>query len=156
MRANASKKRTSLLPMIRRTSSQAASSACVHDAIVDFDQGYDTVVGERGVTLSGGQRQRVAIARALLKKPPILILDDALSAVDTQTESLILQSLRQRHGKQTTLVIAHRISTLMAADKIVVFEKGQIVQSGTHHDLLKEPGIYKRVWEIQSSLVEEL
>jgi ATP-binding cassette subfamily B protein len=135
---------------------EAASVACVHDAIADFDSGYDTVVGERGVTLSGGQQQRVALARAILKDPPILILDDALSSVDTRTENLILGALRQRHGRHTTLVIAHRLSTLMSADMIIVLEDGRIVQSGTHEKLLKEPGLYRRLWKIQSSLEDDL
>ncbi len=135
---------------------EAASVACVHEAIADFDSGYDTVVGERGVTLSGGQQQRVALARAILKDPPILILDDALSSVDTRTENLILGALRQRHGRHTTLVIAHRLSTLMSADMIIVLENGRIVQSGTHENLLKEPGLYRRLWKIQSSLEDDL
>ncbi|MDY7010730.1 MAG: ABC transporter ATP-binding protein [Planctomycetota bacterium] len=134
---------------------EAASAAGVHDAIVDFDSGYDTVVGERGVTLSGGQQQRVALARAILKKPPILILDDALSSVDTRTENLILQALRRRHGKQTTLIIAHRLSTLMEADNIIVLEDGRITQAGAHQDLLKQPGLYRRLWEKQSYVEEQ-
>ncbi len=135
---------------------EAASAACVHDAISEFDSGYDTVVGERGVTLSGGQRQRVALARAILKDPPILILDDALSSVDTRTENMILHALRQRHGRHTTLIIAHRLSTLMEADKIIVLEGGRIVQAGTHRSLLKQPGLYRRLWEIQSNLEDNL
>ena len=119
---------------------QAAQMACIHESIQEFEKGYDTLVGERGVTLSGGQRQRVAIARAILKDPPILILDDALSAVDTRTESLILEALRRRRGRHTTVVIAHRLSTLMQADRILVLEHGKIVQSGTHASLLAEEG----------------
>jgi ATP-binding cassette subfamily B protein len=134
----------------------AAQAACIHESIVQFDKKYDTLVGERGVTLSGGQRQRVALARAVLKDPPILILDDALSAVDTRTESLILEALRRRHGRHTTLVIAHRLSTLMQADCILVLEHGKIVQSGTHASLLAEEGLYQRLWRIQSSLEEDL
>lgn len=135
---------------------EAASVAHMHEAIAGFDSGYDTVVGERGVTLSGGQRQRVALARAILKDPPILILDDALSSVDTRTENMILRALRQRHGKRTTLIIAHRLSTLMAADMIIVMEHGRIVQSGTHRNLLEEPGLYRRLWKIQSFLEDDL
>lgn len=135
---------------------EAASAAHVHDAIAGFEGGYDTVVGERGVTLSGGQQQRVALARAILKNPPILILDDALSSVDTRTENLILQALRQRHGTRTTLIIAHRLSTLMAADRTIVLDRGRIVQFGTHEELLKEPGLYRRLWEIQSFLEDDL
>src|SRR5262245_34323231 len=99
---------------------EASVSACVHETIKEFEQGYDTVVGERGITLSGGQRQRVALARALLKEPLILILDDALSAVDSETESMILEALKRRRGRHTTIVIAHRLSTLMHADQILV------------------------------------
>lgn len=134
----------------------AAQAACIHDSIEQFEQKYDTLVGERGVTLSGGQRQRVALARAILRDPPILILDDALSAVDTRTESLILDALRRRHGRHTTLVIAHRLSTLMQADQILVLERGRIVQAGTHASLLAEDGLYQRLWKIQSSLEEDL
>lgn len=135
---------------------EAASAAAIHESILTFEKGYDTIVGERGVTLSGGQRQRVALARAILKKPPILILDDALSAVDTRTESVILGALHNRRGKHTTLVIAHRLSTLMQADKIIVLEHGRVVQSGSHEQLLAEQGLYGRLWRIQSSLEEDL
>jgi len=136
--------------------SGAASMACVHDAILEFDEGYDTPVGERGVTLSGGQRQRVALARAILADPPVLILDDALSAVDTRTEAMILDALRRRAGKRTTLLIAHRLSTLMQADRILVFEGGRIVQRGTHEQLVGADGLYRRLWEIQSALADDL
>lgn len=135
---------------------EAADVANIHDAILEFEKGYDTVVGEQGVTLSGGQRQRVALARALLKDPPMLILDDSLSAVDTRTEAMILDALRARHSHRTTLVIAHRLSTLMQADWIIVLEAGQIVQSGTHQTLLQEDGLYRRLWDIQGSLEEDL
>lgn len=128
---------------------EATAIACIHESITDFDEGYDTVVGERGATLSGGQRQRVALARALLLKPAVLILDDALSAVDTETEAVILEALRRRHGKQTTIVIAHRLSTVLNADEIIVLEQGRIVQAGTHHQLLAEEGLYARLWKIQ-------
>jgi ABC-type multidrug transport system fused ATPase/permease subunit len=112
-------------------------------------------VGERGITLSGGQRQRVALARALLKDPLILILDDALSAVDSETESLILAALSTRKGRQTTIVIAHRISTLMHADEILVLDHGRIIQRGTHNGLKDAPGLYGRIWKIQNSLERE-
>ena len=125
--------------------------AAVHNNILDFEDGYDTLVGERGVTLSGGQRQRVALARALLQQPAILILDDALSAVDTETESMILEAMRRRHGRQTTIVIAHRLSTLMHADEIAVLEEGRIVQRGTHATLSREEGLYRRLWTIQTA-----
>ncbi len=134
----------------------AARSACVHDNIMAFEKGYETVVGERGVTLSGGQRQRVALARAILKDPPILILDDALSAVDTETEMLILDALRARHRRRTTLVIAHRLSTLKAADRIIVLEGGRITQSGTHDRLVREDGLYRRLWRIQGAMEDLL
>ncbi|MCE5326014.1 MAG: ABC transporter ATP-binding protein/permease, partial [Planctomycetaceae bacterium] len=134
----------------------AASAAGVHEAIVQFERGYDTLVGERGVTLSGGQRQRVAIARALLKDPPVLILDDALSSVDTQTEAAILAALEQRRGRRTTIVIAHRLATLMRADRTVVLDRGRVVQNGTHAELLQQEGLYRRLWEIQNRLDEDL
>jgi ATP-binding cassette subfamily B protein len=133
---------------------EATSTACIHDSILEFEAGYDTVVGERGVTLSGGQRQRVALARALLRQPAILVLDDALSAVDTGTETLILDALRRRHGVHTTIVIAHRLSTLMHADRIVVLDGGRVVQSGRHADLVGQPGLYRRLWELQSGGAE--
>lgn len=135
---------------------EAARVACIHDTITTFEQGYDTLIGERGITLSGGQRQRVAIARAILKRPPLLVLDDALSAVDGETESLILDALRQRRGRATTLVIAHRLSTLAQADRVLVLDHGRIIQSGRHAELIKEPGMYRRLWEIQTNVEAEL
>jgi ATP-binding cassette subfamily B protein len=134
---------------------QAASAACIHDPIQRFESGYDTLVGERGVTLSGGQRQRVALARALLKDPPVLILDDAFSAVDSHTEAVILRALARRRGRRTTIVIAHRLTTLMHADRIVVLEDGLIAQTGTHAELIAAEGIYRRLWQIQTSLEED-
>jgi ATP-binding cassette subfamily B protein len=139
-----------------RRVAEAAKMACVDDTIRQFDKGYDTLVGERGVTLSGGQRQRVALARAVLSDPPVLILDDALSAVDTRTEAIILDALRNRRGKRTTLLIAHRLSTLMQADRILVLDGGRIVQDGTHERLIGVDGLYRRLWNIQSSLEEDL
>ena len=135
---------------------QAAATACIHDTIVKFEKGYETLVGERGVTLSGGQRQRVALARAILDDPPVLILDDALSAVDTQTEQMILGALRQRRGRRTTLLIAHRLSTLRQADRILVLDGGRIVQAGTHEELLGADGLYRRLWDIQYALEDDL
>jgi ATP-binding cassette subfamily B protein len=133
---------------------QATAAACVHDTVMEFEQGYDTLVGERGISLSGGQRQRVALARALLKRPTILILDDALSAVDTETESQILDALALRRGRSTTIVIAHRLSTLMTADEILVLDRGRVVQRGTHEQLKDAPGMYQRVWMIQNTMEE--
>jgi len=135
---------------------EAAATACVHDAIEEFDQGYDTLVGERGVTLSGGQRQRVALARALLDEPSILVLDDALSAVDTDTEAAILDALRQHGHSCTRIVIAHRLSTLMHADQILVLDQGRVIQRGTHEELAREDGLYRRLWTIQTALEEDL
>ncbi|MFP4105874.1 MAG: ABC transporter ATP-binding protein [Phycisphaerae bacterium] len=134
---------------------QAARAACIHDSIERFDHGYQTLVGERGVTLSGGQRQRVAIARALLGDPPILVLDDALSAVDTRTEQMILDALKKRRGRKTTIVIAHRLTTLQRADRILVLDHGKIVQAGTHRSLLDQPGPYRRLWTIQNQLEDD-
>ena len=135
---------------------EAARLADIHDTISDFGAGYSTLVGERGVTLSGGQRQRVALARALLQDTPVLLLDDALSAVDAETEATILEALRSRHGRRTTLVIAHRLSTLAHADKIIVLEDGRITQQGKHADLVVAEGLYRRLWTIQTALENEL
>ena len=134
----------------------AAQAACVHDSIMQFEQHYETLVGERGVTLSGGQRQRVALARAIVRNPDLLILDDSLSAVDTRTEAMILSALRQRHGRRTTILISHRLSALRQADQIMVLEHGRVAQRGTHEQLLRQEGLYARLWRIQSSLEEDL
>ncbi len=135
---------------------RAARDSVVHEAITSFDEGYATVIGERGVTLSGGQRQRVALARALLKDAPILVLDDALSAVDTKTEAAIVDALRRRRGKRTTIVIAHRLSSVVHADRIVVLDRGRATQVGAHAELIATNGTYRRLWEIQSSQGPEL
>ena len=129
---------------------EAARLAAIHESIIAFDDAYDTSVGERGVTLSGGQRQRVALSRALLQKPAILILDDALSSVDADTEQLIIDALRQRQNQHTTIVIAHRLSTLMHADEIVVLDGGRVAQKGSHSELLAQEGMYKRLWKLQT------
>ncbi len=134
---------------------EAASVAAVHESIERFERGYDTSVGERGVTLSGGQRQRVALARALLQEPAVLILDDSLSAVDMETESMILSALKDRRAAHTTIVIAHRLSTLMHADKVVVLDQGRVVQVGDHETLIAQEGLYRRLWTIQNEGVDE-
>ena len=127
----------------------AAKAAQAHEFIEGFPNGYETVVGERGVTLSGGQRQRVAIARALLMNPRILILDDSLSSVDTQTEKLIQAALDTLMEGRTTFVIAHRLSTVRRADMIIVMDKGRIIQRGAHDELLREGGLYKEIHDLQ-------
>ncbi len=135
---------------------EAAKAACIHDAIEEFEKGYDTPVGERGVTLSGGQKQRVAIARTLIKDSSILIFDDSLSAVDTETEAAIREALKEKSKGVTTFIISHRITTVSQADLILVLDDGKIIESGTHEELINKGGMYKRVWSIQSSLEQEL
>ncbi len=134
----------------------AARAAADHDVIMEFAEGYNTVVGERGVTLSGGQKQRVTLARTLLKNPRLLILDDATSSVDTQTESEIREALERASGKRTTFIIAHRIQSVMIADLILVMDKGRIVQRGTHEQLMLEDGIYRRTYDMQARIETEL
>jgi len=131
----------------------AASLAQVHDNITGFKDGYDTMLGERGVTLSGGQKQRVSIARALIKNPKILILDDSLSAVDTHTEEEILRGLKTVMANRTSLIIAHRISTIKDADEIIVLDEGRILERGTHDELLAGEGLYYELY--QKQLLEE-
>lgn len=131
----------------------AAKNAEVHDNIVDFPNGYDTKVGERGITLSGGQKQRVSIARAIAKKPKVLIFDDCLSAVDTETEEKILSNLKRLIDKRTTLIISHRVSSVKHADRILVLENGKIIEQGKHEDLMKDKGYYSDMYEQQ--LMEE-
>lgn len=135
---------------------KASELSAVHDVILSFEKGYDTLVGERGVTLSGGQKQRIAIARTLLKDPPVLIFDDSFSSLDSETDVRIRSALRYRKGRRTTLIISHRISSISSADRIFVMENGSIVQSGTHEELIREQGLYKRVWEIQSEFEKDV
>jgi ATP-binding cassette, subfamily B, multidrug efflux pump len=132
---------------------QAAADSGVDSDIAAFPQGYETAVGERGVTLSGGQKQRISIARALLLYPPILLLDDALSAVDSYTEEKILARLRKRMQGKTCLISSHRISTLRRADVIIVLHEGRIVEQGTHERLLERGGLYSEIYATQ--LLEE-
>lgn len=129
----------------------AAKIACVDDAIMGFADGYDTLVGERGVTLSGGQRQRIAIARMLLQKTPIMVFDDSLSAVDSATDAMIRKALKESMKYATVILISHRITTLMTADQIAVLSHGKISEMGTHHELLQKDGIYKKIYDIQMS-----
>ena len=135
----------------------AAKAAAIHDVILSFPKGYDTLVGEKGVTLSGGQKQRVAIARTLLKDPRILILDDATSSVDTETEGEIRAALQRLMKGRTTFIIAHRIQSVMNADLILVLDHGKIVQRGTHEVLMVErEGIYRRIYDVQARIEDEL
>lgn len=127
----------------------AAQRANAHEFIINLEEGYDTMVGERGVKLSGGQKQRIAIARVFLKNPPILILDEATSALDLESESIIQDTLDKLSSDRTTLVVAHRLSTVTHADKIVVIENGQISEAGTHTELMKRQGAYKNLYDIQ-------
>ena len=134
----------------------AARAAAIHDSILSFPEGYDTLVGEKGVTLSGGQKQRVAIARTLLKDPCILILDDSTSSVDTETEAKIRGALENLMKGRTTFVIAHRVHSLMSADLILVLDRGQIVERGQHEELLGVDGMYRRIYEMQARIEVEL
>lgn len=142
-------------PQIREQIRQAAKDACIHDNIMSFPEQYETLVGERGVTLSGGQKQRSSIARALLMDAPILILDDSLSAVDTDTEEKILQNLMRLRAGKTTIIIAHRISTLQKADHIAVLTEGALGEYGTHEELLEKGGFYAEIYKKQQ-LEQEL
>ena len=135
---------------------RAAQAAAVHDVILGFPEGYETIVGEKGVTLSGGQKQRVTLARTLLKDPAILILDDATSSVDTETEAAIRDALEDLMPGRTTFIIAHRLQTVMSADLIVVLDKGRIVQRGTHDELLTQEGTYRRIYDLQTQIEDEL
>jgi ATP-binding cassette subfamily B protein len=135
---------------------QAARAAAIHDVILSFPEGYNTLVGERGVTLSGGQKQRLTLARTLLKNPRILVLDDATSSVDTETDAAIRNALKQLMADRTTFVIAHRVQSVMDADLILVLDEGRIVQRGTHEELVAQPGIYRQVYDLQARIEDEL
>jgi len=130
----------------------AASTACVKDAIEGFAKGYDTIVGERGVTLSGGQKQRVAIARMLMQNTPVMIFDDSLSAVDSETDAKIRAALKTNRKNATTILISHRITTLMQANTIMVLDKGEIVDLGTHEELIQREGIYSDIYNVQMNM----
>jgi len=134
----------------------AARAAAIHDVILSFPDGYDTLVGEKGVTLSGGQKQRIAIARTLLRDPRILILDDATSSVDTETEGQIRAAMERLMQGRTTFIIAHRIQSVMNADLILVLDQGQIVQRGTHDELVTQDGIYRQIYDVQARIEDEL
>ena len=132
----------------------AARAALAHDFIMDLPSGYETVIGERGVRLSGGERQRIAIARALLKNAPILILDEATSALDSESEALVQSALQNLMTGRTVVVIAHRLSTVRRADRIVVLENGTASDIGPHEELMKKLGTYRRLYELQFAEVE--
>lgn len=132
----------------------AAQNAVIHDKILEFNDGYDTLVGERGVSLSGGQKQRMAIARRIITNAPVIIFDDSLSAVDTETDAAIRHRLSKVNNELTTIIISHRVATLSEADRIMVLEEGKITQLGTHDELMKKDGLYKRIWEIQNAYSE--
>jgi len=123
--------------------------ADVHDNILSFPDGYDTQLGERGISLSGGQKQRVSIARALIKQAKIYLFDDCLSAVDTETEEVILENIKKLTAHKTSLIVSHRISTIKHADRIIVIEDGKIVQEGTHAELVEKEGFYKHLYHEQ-------
>jgi ATP-binding cassette subfamily B protein len=130
---------------------EAARQAHCHEFISGLDKGYDTYVGERGIKLSGGERQRVAIARAILKNAPILVLDEATSSLDSESEALIQDALRVLMRDKTVIVIAHRLSTIMQMDRIIVLENGTVADMGTHQELLRtEGGLYKKLWQLQA------
>ncbi len=133
----------------------AAQAAHIHEFIVSLPQGYDTQVGERGLKLSGGEKQRVAIARAILKNPAILIFDEATSALDSKSEKAIQAQLRSIAKNRTTLIIAHRLSTVVDADQILVMDKGRIVERGTHGELLQLAGLYEQMWNLQKKVENE-
>jgi ATP-binding cassette subfamily B protein len=131
------------------------TAAALTETVAKFTDGYETVVGEGGVTLSGGQKQRVAIARALLTDAPIMVFDDSLSAVDTETDNRIRRAISERFGKATVILISHRVSTVSAADHIIVLDGGRISEHGTHDELRRAGGIYRRIYELQNMREED-
>jgi ATP-binding cassette subfamily B protein len=130
---------------------EAAKKAVIHDNIVHFKNQYETVLGERGITLSGGQKQRVSIARAVIKNPDILLLDDCLSAVDTETEEAILQNLLSFCKDKTTVIVSHRVSSAKNADKIIILDQGRVIEQGTHNQLVAQMGYYSNLYFKQLS-----
>jgi ATP-binding cassette subfamily B protein len=135
---------------------EAAKNAVVHKNILKFKKGYDTILGERGVTLSGGQKQRISIARAIIKNPKLLLLDDCLSAVDTETEEKILKNLAKVSKDKTTIIVSHRISSAKNANKVIVLEDGKVIQEGTHETLVNVDGYYKELYLNQLSETSNL
>ena len=127
----------------------AAKSAGIHDTIIGFTDGYETILGERGINLSGGQKQRISIARALIKKPTLLVFDDCLSAVDNETEEIILNAIKSDLDDKTAFIISHRISSIKYADKIIVLDEGQVIEAGSHQDLVNLKGAYNRIYKKQ-------
>ena len=145
--------RTNLLYSKLDASQEEIEAACktanIHDFIVDLPEGYDTVVGERGYRLSGGEKQRIALARVILKDPRILVLDEATSSLDSESESLIQEALNRVMADRTSIVIAHRLSTILAADQILVIDRGQVLEKGTHAELLSINGLYAQLYKTQ-------
>ena len=133
----------------------AAKAANIHEDILQMQNGYETLVGERGVTLSGGQKQRTAIARMLMQKTPIMVFDDSLSAVDAQTDAKIRQALNSQLKDATVILIAHRVTTLMRADKIMVLDKGRIAEMGSHEELMEKGGIYRKIYDMQMTIEDD-
>ncbi len=131
---------------------EAANTAHIHKGINEFKEGYETMVGEKGVSLSGGQKQRISIARTIMKNAKVIIFDDSLSALDTETDAAIRKALKEKNDGSTKFIISHRIASLQDADKIIVLERGKITQRGNHKELLSEEGLYKRIWDIQNAL----